>query len=415
MSPRALIAGPALALEGLECVCVAPAEALRHLRERPFELLIVTHAKADPGALELLRAAQALRPDVRRVLLASYDALPEIVGAQAWSVVTRVLPADATPARLSVLLHQLLSQADEPSSSRSTIAPGPPTGLEPLARATALRLAQVRGAIVRPLAPDPRTLQVQFVLRGNKRLEALRRDLTHLWGPPTKPRGAPCPRALRKHPVVLRSGGLSSRAELWTHRSPASSGPAVAYVALLPWSREPRLTAVLGLAVDVFDARFWTLLTDAHREALSALSEFALPDAPESARDEKLGLAAPEYDWIVAPGYVGLDRRQTPTSFLNRFIFFGRRRHTPTRLLRTSDSFTDRPSGRVLRWLAVAFACASVDTVLTYLCVRHGLVREANPLLRPLVLHHPAAYVAVKNGLTLLAFAIVARFHLFRI
>ena len=183
----------------------------------------------------------------------------------------------------------------------------------------------------------------------------------------------------------------------------------------MPWKSEPRYTAVVGLHTSRYDHGQWQLLADSHRQALAELSEFALPDGPASARDEKYGGAMPEYDWIVTEGYVGLDRRRTPTSLFNRFLFQGRRRHVPTRLARATDSFTDRPRARVWRWFALYAALALVDTVLTFVCVRGGLVREANPLLRPLVLHYPAAYLLVKNALAVLAYLLVSRFERFRL
>jgi hypothetical protein len=58
---------------------------------------------------------------------------------------------------------------------------------------------------------------------------------------------------------------------------------------------------------------------------------------------------------------------------------------------------------------------ALVDTALTWHGVRSGLVREANPLLRPLLASSSAAtFVIAKNVLAISMFVAVGRFHLFR-
>ena len=348
----------------------------------------------------------------RRLLFASYQDLPELTLARARGLVSRVVPLDAAPDKLAHALRSALSDHDEQSVSRSVAQGAAWEAAEELVRYSALRLSQVPGVIVRPLAPDPHALQLQFVLRGHKRIEALRDDLVRRWLLPLKARGAKADRRQRAHPVAERLGGLSRGAEVWAREVPGAG--ASVYVALLPWKREPRHTAVLGLCAGRYQPGHWQLLADAHKQALAGLCEFALPEAP-SERDQERGAAVPEYDWIVTPGYVGLDRRQTPTSLFNRFLFHGRRRHVPARLDGITDSFTDRPRRRVFRWFAVYAALSAIDTALTFLCVRRGLVREANPLLRPLVLHHPAAFLAVKNGLALLAFLLVARFERFRL
>src|SRR5207253_7307691 len=103
-----------------------------------------------------------------------------------------------------------------------------------------------------------------------------------------------------------------------------------------------------------------------------------------------------------------------PTSFFNRFIFFGRRRRVPSRIARATDAFTDVPHPRVWRYAAAYVLLAAIDTFLTWSAVRSGLVREANPLLRPLVLHHPWLFLVVKNAIAVGAFLAVVRFQLFR-
>lgn len=399
-------------LDGVEQVTAdAPSAALALLSARPFDAVFARHG-APPAGLDFLRACLRTRPDARRLLLAAYQDLPELALARARGLVSRVVPLDAGPEKLARTLQGALADQDDQSVSRSVAQGAAWEAAEELLRYSAVRLSQVPGVIVRPLAPDPHALQLQFVLRGQKRIEALRDDLVRRWLLPLKARGAKAGRVQRAHPVAARLGGLSRESEVWVREVPGAG--ASVYIALLPWQREPRHTAVLGLCVDRYQPGQWQLLADAHRQALAELSEFALPEAP-SERDQERGAVAPEYDWIVAPGYVGLDRRRTPTSLFNRFLFQGRRRHVPERLGAVTDSFTDRPRRRVWRWFATYAVLSAIDTALTYVCVRRGLVREANPLLRPLVLHHPAAFLLVKNALALLAFFLVARFERFRV
>jgi len=87
----------------------------------------------------------------------------------------------------------------------------------------------------------------------------------------------------------------------------------------------------------------------------------------------------------------------------------------PSRLARATDQFADVPHPRVWLYFAAYFVLALVDTALTWHCVRTGIVREANPLLRPPVLHHPWVFLLVKNAIAVAAFLAVSRFELFRL
>src|SRR5439155_22730157 len=89
-----------------------------------------------------------------------------------------------------------------------------------LLRWSAARLAQTRGAVVRPLPPDPRALQLQFVLQGGKRIEALRQDIVKEWLWPVKPRDAQVAKKDKGHPVVKMLGGLSPRSEVYARELP---------------------------------------------------------------------------------------------------------------------------------------------------------------------------------------------------
>ena len=374
----------------LETVADA-AQALRFLERQRADVILARMRLPDMTGLELMRRCMELHPEARRILLAAYEDLPEIVRTR--GLVQRVLPQTADAARIARAIELSLQAVDEPSVSANR--PAPPRTDE-LLRWTAMRIARTKGAVVRPLPPDERAHQLQFVIPRGKRVESLREDVLREWLWPVKPLGA---KPDRKHPVLQRLGGASRESEVY-----ARDG---GYLALLPWRREPKITAVLG----VMEPASWPALRDAHALALEELAEFALP-VPDEVTGA--GHAVPEYDWIVTRDYAGPDRRRRPTSFLNRFIFFGRRRHVPSRIARVSDHFTDAPTPRVGAYAAAYLVLAGIDTWLTWRCVRDGVVREANPLLRPLVLHHPWWFLAVKNALAAAAFAAVTRFQLFR-
>ena len=382
------------------------AQALDLLGKKHFDVVVSKLRLPDGSGLDLCRACAERYPETRRILLAAYEDLPELVAARAHGVVSRVVPLTAPPERVARAVQEALSPADDLSVSRTGVGFHE---LQQLLGFSAARLAQTKGAIIRPLPPDGRALQLQFVLQQGKRVEKLRADLVKEWLWPVKPRDGKVARKDRKHPVVRMLGGLSEESEVYARHIPGER--AHAYLVLLPWKREARITAALGIVAEKFRPELWELLEAAHAEAVAELAEFAMPALEEASG---VGQAIPEYDWIVTPTYVGPERRRRPTSFLNRFIFMGRRKRVPSRLARATDQFTDVPHPRVWAYFAAYPVLACVDTALTWRCVRSGLVQEANPLLRPLVLDHPWWFLIVKNSLAVLAFLTVARFQLFR-
>src|SRR5262249_16730301 len=69
----------------------------------------------------------------------------------------------------------------------------------------------------------------------------------------------------------------------------------------------------------------------------------------------------------------------------------------------------------VTPYFVVYAALAAVDTFCTSRFVSAGQVVELNPLLAPLIAHHPWLFLLAKNALTVAAFGIIVRFHLFRL
>src|SRR5437764_1260764 len=76
--------------------------------------------------------------------------------------------------------------------------------------------------------------------------------------------------------------------------------------------------------------------------ALRRVREFPLPQVTADGEASGVGQPIPEYDWVLTPSYAGPDRRGQATSFLNRFVLFGRRGRVPSRIARLTPAFVDR-------------------------------------------------------------------------
>ncbi len=403
------------ALQGYEVLQAAgSAEALQILAGRRVDVVLAQLRLDGESGVELARACAARFPKTRRILLCAYPDLPDVVAAQGYEVLHRVVPLQGAPEKIRNAVIQTLLPRDEVSTSKGR-------GLDwqaaqDLLRWTAVRLTQVRGVVIRQLRPHE--LQLEFVLLASRRNEALRADILRRWLWPLKPRDAKPARADRGHPVLSLLGDLSIESEVYA-KEVRGEGFHL-YLALLPWRKEPRLTVALGICADAERPDFRELLAAAHDQAVAEVAEFSMPDPGGHAHGDDPpepsgpGLVLPEYDWVATPDYVGPDRRRAPTSFLNRYLLTGRRKRVPARIARLTHSFTDRFHDRVWRLFFAFVVLAFVDTALTFVCVRSGLVKEVNPVLRPLVLHRPWLFAGLKTGLSLTAFLVVARFHLFR-
>lgn len=389
------------------------AAARRLLASQEIALVLAAFRLPDMSGLELLDDCAKNHSAVLRLLIADYEELPEIVRARARGVVRRVIPRTARPRRVRRVVAEELGAMLETTAIKSL--PAAPVSdrqrTRDLLRWTVERITRVPGAVIRELPREPQSLQLQFVLPAGARLDTLRSELVLGWSTPIKEGGEPPARKERRHPVLRRLPDLSPGCVVYAHA--ASEGRFV-YLALLPWRSEGRVTVVIGVAASRFDPRSWELLTEAHRTALEEASEFPLPNVPPEEEGTGPGQHILEYDWIVTDSYVGQDRRERPTSFLNRFVLIGRRRRVSSKIRRVANVFVDRFEARVWRYALVYFLLSVVDTWLTLRFVRDGTVREMNPLLRPLVLYHPALFFAAKNTLAVLGLFMVARFHLFR-
>jgi hypothetical protein len=379
------------AIEPHVALTAPSADEARTVLARQEVALVLADLK--PAGLQLLEQCAKEHPAVLRLLLAEHADLPELVQARANGLLRRVVSKTARPRRVRKVVADELGAAVE--ISRTKEAPQQGQARE-LVRWTVERIARVPGLVIRELPADPSTLQMQLVVPKGERFDKLRAELPLAWSAPAA-----------DNPVLKHLPDLDAGAQVFV----APSGGAWLYLALLPWRREPRITLALGIVSAKPVPR--TLLELAHAIALEEVEDLPLPQVP--APEESTGAGQPvfEYDWIVTPSYVGRDRRKESTAFLDKFAVIGRRERVSSKIQSRANVFVDRVTPRFKRY-AIAYVLLSlVDTAFTLQLVRGGIVRELNPVLRPLVLGSPALFLAAKNALALTGLFLLARFQLF--
>jgi hypothetical protein len=146
---------------------------------------------------------------------------------------------------------------------------------------------------------------------------------------------------------------------------------------------------------------------------LEEVEDLPLPQVPSPEESTGAGQPIFEYDWIATPSYVGRDRRSAPTNFLDRYAVSGRRERVSSKIQERANVFVDRVTPRFKRYAFAYVVLSLIDTAFTLQLVRGGLVRELNPVLRPLVLGSPAAFLAAKNALAITGLFLLVRFQLF--
>jgi CheY-like chemotaxis protein len=387
------------------------AEALALIAQRPFDLVLCEYQLPEGTGVDLLRECKARQPAARRLLVASYDDLPSIVRARTRGVVERVIQEATRAEGVRRIVAETLGCAPRPRVQGGSHAGR--QEMEALMLWTAERVAQVPGVVIRPMSPDAGAPRLEFVLPAGADCEAFRREVVMRWLWPIKPRGGPALPDDAEHPVLEHLGEMEDAHEVYARR--IGDDGLHAYLALFPWQHEGRVTAALGLYHPGSVEHLRPLLVSLHRIAVEEVAELHLPVLPPENEATGPGHAVPEYDWVVTRSYVGPDRRSQPTPFWGRFTLVGRRRYVPSRVARTTDTFVDRLLPWA-GWYAAGYLLLSgLDTGLTWWCVRHGLVRELNPFLRPLLHERPWLFLLWKNLLTVLVFLVAARFQRFRI
>jgi DNA-binding NarL/FixJ family response regulator len=359
-----------------------------------------------PGStgLEVLRELHARHPTVRRLLAAAHEDLPDLLRGEGVGGIARVLSRSSAPHHVREVIEAAL--AGEPSARGPAPDPAPLDELADAGRGllmwTAERIVAFPEVVIRAMAGTSPELELVV---PRDQMAALRTILTERWGPPVKAVGQ---RGVR-HPLVERLRP-SREQEVFAH---ALGDGGFLFVGLFPWRREPRLTVLLGCAV-TDEAAWRDDLAIVHRTAVAMVPELRVP-AVRTPSDSVPAVPVPEYDWVVTRTYVGADRRRRPTSFLNRFLLFGRRRHLARPTRAQAEIFVDRVGPRTALAALACCLLSALDTYFTYRYVRSGTVRELNPLLRPLVHGHPWAFLAIKNLLSLTAFFVAIRLRWARV
>ena len=382
--------------------------ALVALEAGSIEVVLADYRLGPSTGLELFSQCAAAFLDVRKVLASDYEDLPEIVAARANGLLSRVVPLGGNLDSLVVVLREVVAGAKETTASTSraafTIAE-----VGPLLEWTASRAARVRNVVVREPPAGAEGSQLQFVMPARTGLEAFRQDLVTRWHLPLKQRDGVVPRAHKDHPLISWLGALSDASEIYSRRVDGAS--TWAYVALLPWKKEPKVTCVVGVHTEASGANWRDVLVKAHAAALKEVATFPLPQVPADEEASGFGQVVPEYDWVVTRNYAGRDRRQEPTAFLGRHAFVGQRERVPSRI---GGAFADRLSAPLRRLFAVYAVLALVDAVLTWRLAGSGHVAELNPVMGALLAAGPWWFFLAKNAAALGAFALVARFEHWR-
>lgn len=413
----------------VEADAVRAGEALEALRPRAVKVVRDGHAGLEaieasiavvisaaqlpdmPG-LAVLQKWKDAHPGAVRILVADHSELPGLLQARAAGIVDHVVSRASASQGLQRVALEALGAAVDASITRAAPAAdaAPSTQIWDQLRWTVEQVARARGVIVRSLPSDARVLHLQFVL-PDAEVPVLRNRLAKGWPAPVKAKDRRARWRERRHPLIRFLGGLSLPSELYAQEVPDGH----AFVALLPWQREAKVTALVGILPGAPDGGHRADVEALHRHALEKVREFPLPAVPFGDEASGVGQPVPEYDWIITDDYAGPDRRKRETTFLNRFVLFGRRRRVGSRIRSVSDVFVDRLPKAVWAYAIAYVVLSGVDTAFTFKFVREGVVREMNPLLRPLVVEWPLLFLATKNSVALAGLFATARLHSFRL
>ena len=246
-------------------------------------------------------------------------------------------------------------------------------------------------------------------IQGRIRIIAqrVRAGLKATFGQPLKASGKPLGARHKRHPLLEVVGGFDLDQEAFYARPAGKDG---VFVAIFPWKRKPKCTIVIGVLSPGAPEESERAARAVHERVVREMVEFVVPQTQGDTLDKARYI--PEYDWVVTDHYAGPDRRAKPTGFANSFLVFGKRKILPGGL-EAAGGFVDRFQPWVLFAFATYVLFSSIDTVLTWVLVGSGKVREVNPILRPLVGIYPVAFILVKNAFSLTSFFLVARLQLF--
>lgn len=431
-----LDAVPAELPPGLVVRVAEPEEALARLTDLHPSVVVTPWRLGATTGGTFLEQVRARAPAARRVLLLHRRELPEALLARADRSADQMLSQGALRTRSAAVAASLLGERflgeaspqllwSQSAVRRADGGAGRPwSDLQALLRFTASRLARQPVTYLRDPWRGASFRLLQMVLTSGEPFERLRDEILSGWGAPLKARGTAIDKSQRDSPVIEFFGRPERSQDIWVLHSqpdaaphPTAAVPALeerrAVLAFLPWRDGRRITVTAGL---------WrpsdTLHDDGFMDALGVQLADEILEFP------RLDLSAlhdgnpihflPEYEWVMTRSYLGPDRRQRPTSFFNRHIFFGRRRQVPANISRHKTFFVDRVPPAIVPELAAFALLAMVDSLLTLWKVGEGTVREMNPLWRALLVDHAIAFLVAKNALTAAAVFIILRFHVLK-
>ncbi len=384
---------------------------------RAEDIVIVDFPELDETATASIVASISGTP-ATCILTADHEELKVILRSRVAELFRHIVPRGGSAANVLTLLTRLRTRTAgtrhelEVESSEQTRAKSWLSAVE-LLEWTVSEALRVPGVIVRSYRPLSNKLEIQVVCRLGRDFERFHCELPRRWRWPVRSQsGQVFSQVEREHPSVQNLGAIEQDQEIFVR--PIVGSADRAYVAILPWNKDDRITVAMGIWVENGEGERATrarVMTDLHARAVREVPELTLPTIDRTTEGVRYLL---EYDWVVTKSHVGPDRRSSDTSFVNRYMFVGRRETIPTVVAQRSGAFSDRVPSWVGTYFAAYAALAVIDTFCTSRFVSAGKVVELNPLLAPLVVHHPWLFLLAKNTFALLSFAIIVRFHLFR-
>jgi hypothetical protein len=365
---------------------------------------------------DALASIRARIPEIhaKKLLAAAHEELPDILRTGVSGLFHRVVPRTGAPENVHAIVDTLRARGGRNATQHDVDGARGWTAVVELLRETVSEAARVPGVIIRSCRPRSGEPELQLVFRLDRGFERFHCELPRRWRWPLRAgERSSFTQIERSHPVVRSFGELARDQEIYLR--PLANGASSAYLAILPWADDDRITVAIGLWFDdaAVAARAAAIgaIQDLHALAVREVMQFTLPTLDDTSHGVSYLL---EYDWVIAEAYAGPDRRGEDTSLVNRYMVCGRRKALARSALPRAGGFVDGVPSWVGLYFAAYSVLATIDTVCTSRFVRSGLVTELNPLLAPLIGHHPWLFLLVKNALAVAAFSVVVRFHRFR-
>ncbi len=377
----------------------------------PDDLVIVDVPQLTEETLAAIREAFGAVPDVPRLLSATHDELPAVLRAQVHLLFRHVVPRAGHAENVKALVAKLRSAERASGAEEERAASW--SAVISLLQWTAARAIAVPDVVIRSYRPDDEKLEIQVVFRLDRAFERFHCELPRRWRWPARASADDVfTKVDRKDPSIQELGAIAPDQEIYV--CPLAGSSTRAYVAILPWTKDGRITVAFGLWVGDEDegrAERSAMMADLHAQIVKDVPALTLPTLDDAVDGTRFLV---EYKWVLAEGYAGPDRRDGDTSMVNRFMFNGRRKTLAPGVHAVGGGFVDGIPKWIGGHFAVYSALAAIDSFCTSRFVSKGQVTELNPLLAPLIVQHPWSFLLLKNVLALAAFAIIVRFHTFR-